>query len=143
MLQKIYLHMDVFMKALKFASVKHQNQRRKQAGDIPYINHPIEVTYVLVEAGVKDYSVLAAAVLHDTIEDTETTREELEKEFGSHITNIVVECSDNKALSKVERKKLQITKASKVSQEAKLVKMADKISNCGGLLVDYPVGWSK
>lgn len=143
MLQRIYLHMDVFVKALKFASEKHQNQRRKQAGDIPYINHPIEVANVLVEAGVRDHSVLAAAILHDTIEDTDTPKEELEKEFGSHITNIVLECSDNKALSKMERKKLQIVKASKVSQEAKLVKMGDKISNCEGLLVDFPVGWSK
>lgn len=100
--------MELFTKALKFASIKHQNQRRKQPGDIPYINHPIDVANILVEAGVKDHEILAAALLHDTIEDTNTTEEELEKEFGSHIKNIVLECTDNKALSKVERKKKQI-----------------------------------
>jgi guanosine-3',5'-bis(diphosphate) 3'-pyrophosphohydrolase len=75
--KKIY--MDTFTKALVFASVKHQHQRRKQIGDIPYINHPIEVAHILAEAGVTDYGVLAAALLHDTVEDTETTPEELEQ----------------------------------------------------------------
>lgn len=74
---KIYQSMQIFSKALKFASLKHQNQRRKQAGDVPYINHPIEVADILIRAGVKDTNVLAAALLHDTVEDTQTTEAEL------------------------------------------------------------------
>ena len=93
---------------MQFASYKHRDQRRKGKGKIPYINHPIEVANILVKAGVKDYDVLAAALLHDTVEDTDTTEEELEKKFGSKIKNIVVECSDNKALDKAQRKKYQI-----------------------------------
>lgn len=65
--------MDIFTKSLVFASQKHKSQRRKQAGDIPYINHPIEVAHILNLAGVKDYEILAAAILHDTVEDTETS----------------------------------------------------------------------
>ena len=97
---------------------------------------------LLVKAGVKDYDVLAAGLLHDTVEDTDTTEEELEKKFGSKIKNIVIECSDNKALDKAQRKKYQIEKALKVTPEARLVKMADKISNNGGLFDDPPPNWS-
>jgi guanosine-3',5'-bis(diphosphate) 3'-pyrophosphohydrolase len=67
---KIFSLMELFTKSLVFASYKHREQRRKQAGDIPYINHPIEVAHILSLAGVKDYEILAAAVLHDTVEDT-------------------------------------------------------------------------
>ena len=90
--------MQLFTRSLVFASQKHQSQRRKQAGDIPYINHPIEVAQILSNAGVEDPEVLAAAILHDTVEDTETTPEELEKEFGERVKNLVMECNDNKAL---------------------------------------------
>jgi guanosine-3',5'-bis(diphosphate) 3'-pyrophosphohydrolase len=62
--------MDLFTKSLVFASFKHRGQRRKQAGDIPYINHPIEVAHILSLAGITDYQILAAAILHDTVEDT-------------------------------------------------------------------------
>lgn len=66
----------LFMSALQFASRKHVAQRRKN-GDIPYINHPIEVANILTQAGVEDYDVLCAAILHDTVEDTDTSPEEL------------------------------------------------------------------
>lgn len=72
---KIFSFMDIFTKSLVFAADKHRSQRRKQAGDIPYINHPLEVAHILSLAGVKDYEILAAAVLHDTVEDTDTTPE--------------------------------------------------------------------
>jgi len=134
--------MELFTKALQFASVKHQAQRRKNNGNIPYINHPIEVANILVHAGVNDMEVLAAGLLHDTVEDTDTTPEELEKEFGARIKNIVLECSDDKSKDKAERKRYQIEKALKVSHEAKLVKMADKISNNTGLLIDPPPKWT-
>lgn len=92
--------LSLFLKALKFASLKHTSQRRK-AGDIPYINHPIEVAEFLGQAGISDYEVLSAAILHDTVEDTDTTPEELEHEFGKKVRDIVMECSDDKNLSKV------------------------------------------
>jgi (p)ppGpp synthase/HD superfamily hydrolase len=76
---KIFSFMELFTKSLVFASDKHKTQRRKNAGDVPYINHPLEVAHILSLAGVKDYEILAAAVLHDTVEDTDTSPEELEK----------------------------------------------------------------
>lgn len=126
--------MELFTKSLVFASDKHKAQRRKNAGDVPYINHPLEVVHILSLAGVKDYEVLAAAVLHDTVEDTNTTPEELEKEFSKRVRDLVMECTDNKALGKSERKKYQIVKAASASNDAKLIKIGDKISNNRGLL---------
>lgn len=92
--------LSTFTRALSFAAFKHSSQRRKN-GDIPYINHPLEVVKILGDAGMTDFDVLSAAVLHDTVEDTDTTVEELQKEFGNNIANIVLECSDDKSLSKV------------------------------------------
>lgn len=89
-----------FTQALKFASFKHSAQRRKN-GDIPYINHPIEVASILASVGITDYNILSAAILHDTVEDTETTAEQLQKTFGSKIKDIVIQCSDDKSLGKV------------------------------------------
>lgn len=107
-----------------------------------YIGHPIEVVKILVDAGVSDVTTLAAAALHDTIEDTQTTFEELVSVFGVAIATVVQECSDNKRLSKVERKQLQIKKAADVSNEAKLVKIADKLSNLSGFKSDPPKDWT-
>ncbi len=73
------------LKAVNFAAIKHRDQRRKDADALPYINHPIEVAELLASAGVTDTATLQAAILHDTIEDTETTREELDKAFGIEV----------------------------------------------------------
>jgi guanosine-3',5'-bis(diphosphate) 3'-pyrophosphohydrolase len=94
------------------------------------------------EAGVTDIEVLVAAVLHDTIEDTETTAEELESLFGPAITKIVLEVTDDKDLPSTERKKLQITTAYKKSDKAKLVKLGDKIYNIRDLQQNTPRGWT-
>lgn len=126
-----------FVKACHFASFKHRNQRRKSA-DIPYINHPLEVAYILSAAGVEDVATLCAAVLHDTVEDTDTSRDELLKEFGEEVTAIIDECSDDKSLEKVERKRQQIVHSAHCSPKAKLVKIADKISN-NKSLIDEPI----
>ena len=88
-----------FTEAMKFASIRHQTQKRK-VGQIPYINHPIEVAAILAKAGVTDYDILSAALLHDTVEDGWATYEEIEQEFGPRIKNIVKECSDDKTLAK-------------------------------------------
>lgn len=101
-----------FIQATAFAAAKHRNQRRKDAMASPYINHPISLANVLAnEGGVDDIDVLIAAVLHDTIEDTETTAEELHELFGEKITAIVLEVTDDKALHKETRKQKQIEHA--------------------------------
>jgi guanosine-3',5'-bis(diphosphate) 3'-pyrophosphohydrolase len=133
----------LFIRAVDFAAAKHRNQRRKDEEASPYINHPIALTRVLkVEAGVADPDVLSAALLHDTIEDTETTREELEHEFGARIAGIVAEVSDDTSLKKEDRKRLQVEHAATLSREAKLVKLADKICNVRDMLDAPPAHWN-
>jgi guanosine-3',5'-bis(diphosphate) 3'-pyrophosphohydrolase len=118
-------------------------QRRKDEGASPYINHPIAVMEVLcIEADVRDPRILSAAALHDTIEDTETTGQELESEFGSEIASIVSELTDDKSLPKAERKRLQIEHAPHMSREAALVKLADKICNLRDVADSPPARWS-
>ncbi|KAK8733096.1 hypothetical protein OTU49_006757 [Cherax quadricarinatus] len=130
------------IKCVNFAAVKHKNQRRKDPEQTPYINHPIGVAFLLVEGGIDNLAVLQAAVLHDTVEDTHTSNEELVREFGPEVAGIVAEVTDNKSLSKEERKRLQIVKAPLASQEAKLVKLADKLYNLRDLDRATPFGWT-
>lgn len=132
-----------FVKAVAFAAEKHRNQRRKDADASPYINHPIALANVLAnEGGVSDATVLCAAVLHDTIEDTETTENELTTIFGSQISSVVLEVTDDKSLEKNVRKQRQIEHAPHISYEAKLVKLADKICNLRDILGSPPASWS-
>ena|SRR5215831_15501937 len=129
--------------ALAFAAEKHSDQRRKDAEASPYINHPIALAQVLCnEAGITDIVVLCAALLHDTIEDTPTTADELRKRFGDAITQIVLDVTDDKSLAKEERKRLQIKHAPHLSQGAKLVKLADKICNLRDVTATPPADWS-
>lgn len=133
----------VFVHALAFAAHKHRDQRRKDAEASPYINHPIALADLLVNAGdIDDITVLAAAILHDTIEDTETTADELEREFGSEITAAVLAVSDDKTLDKAERKRLQIEHAASLTRTAKLVKLADKICNVRDVANSPPANWT-
>jgi guanosine-3',5'-bis(diphosphate) 3'-pyrophosphohydrolase len=133
----------LFLKALVFAADKHRNQRRKDTDASPYINHPIALANILVnEGGITDINVLCGAILHDTIEDTETTKEELTQQFGEKITSIVLDVTDDKTLPKAERKLKQIEHASHASNEAKLVKLADKISNLRDILSSPPKDWT-
>jgi guanosine-3',5'-bis(diphosphate) 3'-pyrophosphohydrolase len=129
--------------ALHFAATKHRDQRRKGAEASPYINHPIEVAELLAHAGgVTDLVTLQAAILHDTIEDTQTTPEELEAAFGPAVCEVVEEITDNKQLPKAERKQLQIDHAPHLSPRAQLVKLADKISNVRSVIETPPAEWS-
>jgi len=134
--------METVLRAAAFAAEKHRNQRRKDVEASPYINHPIQVAYILVQADVEDPVVLAAGLLHDTIEDTNTSLEELQIVFGYEIANIVAECTDDKSLHKLERKQAQIDHAGTISPKAKLVKLADKIANVNDLNDAPPAGWS-
>lgn len=132
----------MIVKAVAFAADKHRNQRRKDDEASPYINHPIALANVLAnEGGVTDVAVLCAAVLHDTIEDTETTSAELTAIFGPQVAAIVLDVTDDKTLDKDVRKQLQIEHAPHLSREAKLVKLADKICNLRDLLASPPVHW--
>ena len=131
------------IKAAAFAAHKHRDQRRKDKSASPYINHPIALAEVLSRVGgVTSPNVLAAALLHDTLEDTQTSRSELKKTFGPSITTVVVEVTDNKRLPKQRRKELQVEHAAHISKSAKLIKLADKISNLSDIVTNPPAGWS-
>jgi len=135
--------MNQLIAALAFAAHKHRDQRRKDVLASPYINHPIALANVLAnEAFVDDEIVLIAAILHDTIEDTDTSEEELIHEFGPEIAAIVLEVTDDKSLPKAERKRLQVVHAGVISHSAKLVKLADKICNLRDISRSAPEGWS-
>lgn len=136
--------LKLLIKALTFAASKHRNQRRKNVDASPYINHPISLVNILCnEAHLTDINLICSALLHDTVEDTETTAEELEREFGPVISNIVMEVTDDKTISaRQKRKQLQIEHAPNMSDHAKLLKLADKISNLRDLSVDPPATWS-
>ena len=135
--------MGTLLEALAFAAHKHRNQRRKDADSSPYVNHPIALARVLaVEGGIEDVTVLCAAVLHDTIEDTQTNADELTALFGPEVTSVVLEVTDDKTLPKAERKRLQVEHAPHVSERAKLVKLADKICNLRDILASPPADWA-
>lgn len=135
--------LNLVLKALAFAAHKHRDQRRKDKHASPYINHPIELATVLNdEAGITDIETICSALLHDTVEDTETTPEELKAEFGKSICDIVMEVTDDQSLPKVERKQLQIKHAAHVSDQAKRVKLADKICNLRDMVTHPPAHWS-
>ena len=130
--------------ALQFAAHKHRDQRRKDLEASPYINHPIALANVLWrEGGVKRPDVICAALLHDTIEDTDTTASELRRRFGKKVAGIVDEVTDDKTLDKVQRKRAQVEHAPTLSREAKLVKLADKICNLRDMAASPPKTWPK
>ena len=129
-------------RALDFAARKHAAQRRKGEAAEPYVNHVAEVARLVAEAtGGRDADLVAAALLHDTIEDTETTRAELEAAFGADVAALVAEVTDDKSLEKAERKRLQVEHAAHISAQAKLVKIADKISNLRSIRTSPPASW--
>lgn len=134
--------MAAVLSAMEFAAVAHRDQRRKDDFAAPYINHPIGLARVLAETGgVDDPVTLVAAIMHDTVEDTMVTLDQIKVVFGSEVASVVSEVSDDKSLPKHERKRLQIEHARVASTRAKLVKLADKICNVSDLLVSAPVGW--
>lgn len=134
---------SLVLKCLKFAASKHKNQRRKDKASSPYINHPIDVAQRIWNVGkYHDINVICAALLHDTVEDTEASFEELEENFGKTISELVKEVTDDKSLPKLERKQLQIEHAGNISFEAKHIKLADKTSNIEDIRLSPPPDWS-
>lgn len=132
---------ETVLRAADFAARKHKDQRRKDPEQTPYVNHVIGVTHSLSSAGVVDSVTLSAALLHDTVEDTETSIAELQAEFGESIATVVSEVTDDKTLPRDERKRLQIEHTPHVSQKAKLVKLSDKLYNLRDLNRVAPAGW--
>ncbi|MBA3343437.1 MAG: HD domain-containing protein [Gemmatimonadaceae bacterium] len=132
----------LILRAAEFAAHRHRKQRRKGRSKRPYIGHCIEVARLVAEVGgVVDANVLAAALLHDTVEDTKTSRDEIRQEFGAAVDELVQEVTDDKSLDKEERKELQVTHAPHLSPGAKVIKLADKISNVQEIGTDVPKGW--
>lgn len=133
----------LILKALRFASEKHNDQRRKDARASPYINHPIQVVEILWMIGdVRDVTLLVASILHDTIEDTNTQHDEIKAEFGEDVLALVLEVTDDKSLPKQVRKQLQVEHAPHKTYKAKLLKLADKISNVQDIITSPPRDWS-
>jgi len=129
--------------ALEFAAFKHRRQRRKGAGEIPYINHPIEVTHLIlrtVEEPSKE--LIIAALLHDLLEDTDTTDEDIRSKFGGKVLNLVEEVTDDMKLPKRERKRLQILKVADLTAEAQYIKIADKACNIRDI-ISTRLYWSR
>lgn len=130
------------LKALEFAAAKHRDQRRKGRGASPYINHPLEVARALAEiGGVTDPEILSAAILHDTVEDTQTTPAELQEIFGARVRSLVEEVTDDKKLTRVEQRRLQIVHAPTLSPGARLIKLGDKLCNAHDVIHDPPPNW--
>lgn len=129
--------------AIDFAARKHTDQRRKGAADEPYVNHVISVARLLAEATEgRDPGLVAAGLLHDTVEDTETTLDDLAGAFGTDVADLVAEVTDDKSLPKAERKRLQIKKAAGKSHRAKMLKLADKTCNLRSLVDSPPPDWN-
>jgi (p)ppGpp synthase/HD superfamily hydrolase len=130
-------------RAMEFAAHKHTDQRRKGLRSEPYVNHLAEVARLLADATAgEDPALAAAGLLHDTLEDTNTTLAELEREFGAEIAGLVQEVTDDKSLKEEMRKRLQVETAGKKSAKARLIKIADKTSNLRSILASPPSDWS-
>jgi (p)ppGpp synthase/HD superfamily hydrolase len=128
--------------AADFAARKHAQQKRKGELAEPYINHLADVANLIASSiDEPDWVLICAAWLHDTVEDTATTKEEILEIFGEHVTSIVMEVTDDKSLPKPSRKELQVIKTPSKSNEAKLIKLADKTSNLRSLGTSPPTFW--
>jgi len=136
--------MKELLRAACFAAEKHAGQRRKGGAAEPYVNHLLEVGYLVADSlDTPDEPLVMAALLHDTLEDTDTTYEELVEKFGEDIASLVAEVTDDKSLPKAERKRLQIEHAHVCSARAQVIKLADKISNLRSMLHSPPAGWDE
>jgi len=132
------------LRALAFAADRHRDQRRKGAGAPPFINHAIEVAELLARVGgVDDPVTLQAAVLHDTLEDTDTSYDEIAAAFGDEVARTVLEVTDEKGLTRAERKRRQIETAPSLSERARLIRLADKIVNVQSVGRTPPLDWDR
>jgi (p)ppGpp synthase/HD superfamily hydrolase len=127
------------LKAANAAAQWHTHQRRKGEAQEPYINHLLEVAQLVAEATEgRDPNLVIAALLHDTIEDCEVSRDDIASGFGEDVAAV----TDDKNLKKEERKKLQVDGAPHQPRRAKLLKLADKTSNLLSMATSPPARWS-
>lgn len=132
------------MQATDYAARQHIGQRRKGERAEPYVNHLTEVASLLAEATAGgDLVLVMGGLLHDTIEDTGATADDLQNRFGREVAALVAEVTDDKSLPKEKRKRLQVETTSAKSARAKLLKIADKTSNLRGLVTSPPAGWTE
>ena len=136
-------NVPLFFRALRFSAARHRDDKRKDPRGSPYINHPIAVAAELADSGVTDSEVLAAALLHDTLEDTWATPEEVESEFGSSVLRLVEAVTDDPDLSGPEKKRRQAERAPHLPPGARLIKLADKICNVRDVVGSPAAGWSR
>lgn len=132
---------NFLIKAGVYAAEKHKYQRRKGFNQVPYINHPLKVAKLLTECGEEDESLLIAAILHDVVEDTDATEQDIAEKFNKEISELVMEVTDDKDLPYAVRKDLQVKGAPDLSEKAKKLKIADKTCNIRDIL-SYPLDWS-
>jgi guanosine-3',5'-bis(diphosphate) 3'-pyrophosphohydrolase len=136
--------LQIVAQAACFAAERHTGQTRKGARGAAYLNHLAEVAaLVTMQTGGEDAPLVAAAWLHDTVEDTATTRNDLVQLFGEDIASLVMEATDDKSLPKAERKRLQEVTAPHKTPRAKILKIADKLSNVRDVLADPPSDWDR
>ncbi len=139
------MNQDILLiaRALDFAARKHVRQKRKGIDQEPYVNHLAEVARLLAEAtDGADANLVAAGLLHDTIEDQGVKYEELVEAFGRDVADLVREVTDDKTLDKDVRKRLQVEHAPHKSERAKLLKIADKTANLRAIHDSPPTDWS-
>lgn len=130
-------------RAWNFSADRHATQKRKGEAQEPYVNHLAEVAELVATATEgQDANLVAAAVLHDTVEDTATLPSELASTFNADIAGLVAEVTDDKKLAKEERKKRQVELATTKTDRAKILKLADKTSNLRSLVKSPPTDWS-
>ena len=136
-----YLNTELLDRAIVFAVKAHANTERRGKG-YPYIVHPLEAVEI-VATMTPDQELLAAAALHDTVEDTEVTVEQLRAEFGERVASLVADESDvmpegmTEEASWHQRKQAAIDRLSKASHDAKMVALGDKLSNMRAIARDY------
>lgn len=120
--------LPLLLKAVIFSATKHEGQFRKDTDSTPYFIHPLSIARSLWEEGqVRDESVLVAALLHDTLEDTDTTADENASEFGSTVSNTVTELTNDPSLSVEQNQQRQIDHAAALSLNAQVVKLAESL----------------
>ncbi|MCL4113984.1 UNVERIFIED_CONTAM: hypothetical protein GTU68_004987 [Idotea baltica] len=143
-IKKATLNQALVLKALAFAAEKHRFQFRKGEEQTPFINHPIKVANLLTEVGlITDSATICGAILHDTIEDTITSCDELKNLFGNEICSLVSEVSDDSLMKPAECKEHQVDYAAMLSEKAKLIRLADKIANVYDIAHFPPAHWNK
>ena len=138
-----FFHYEIplILAAAAYAAEKHSGQKRKGEAGEPYINHLIEVAQLVSSVAPDDPNLVAAALLHDVIEDTSVSAIDLHRRFAQDVTFLVQEVTDDKSLPKEERKRLQVERAAKISARAQIIKLADKISNLRSILTSPPLSW--